>query len=146
MIPLNEECGLIEWVEFTTGYRHILHELYRVDVSLFSNITFLIFVQKGDTPFEKVKMLYQKKSNKVDTMDSLERFEKHVLPMFTPPVFHRYFLNNFPDPTSWFEARLRYTRSLAVMSMVGYIIGYLSYHIRYSLKIHSKCDHKKQIR
>ena len=29
----------------------------------------------------------------------------------------------FPSPTSWFSARLKYTRSCAVMSMVGTILG-----------------------
>ena len=28
VIPLNEECGLIEWVNNTRGLRHILKELY----------------------------------------------------------------------------------------------------------------------
>ena len=27
--PLNEECGLLEWVSNTTGLRHILLKLYR---------------------------------------------------------------------------------------------------------------------
>ena len=27
VIPLNETCGLIEWVENTTGYRHVLTKL-----------------------------------------------------------------------------------------------------------------------
>jgi serine/threonine-protein kinase ATR len=29
VIPLNEECGLIEWVPKTVGFRHILVKLYR---------------------------------------------------------------------------------------------------------------------
>jgi serine/threonine-protein kinase ATR len=28
VIPLNEECGLIEWVPNTTGLRHILNQHY----------------------------------------------------------------------------------------------------------------------
>lgn len=38
-------------------------------------------------------------------------------------MFHKFFITNFSEPSSWFEARLRYTRSLAVMSMVGYVVG-----------------------
>eukprot|EP00879_Flechtneria_rotunda_P006073 GHRR01006386.1.p1 GENE.GHRR01006386.1~~GHRR01006386.1.p1 ORF type:complete len:3169 (+),score=1435.50 GHRR01006386.1:1331-9508(+) len=40
-----------------------------------------------------------------------------------PPVFHNFFLENFPDPARWFEARITYTRSTAVSSMAGSIIG-----------------------
>lgn len=29
VIPLNEECGLIEWVNNTSGLRHILMKLYK---------------------------------------------------------------------------------------------------------------------
>jgi serine/threonine-protein kinase ATR len=31
----------------------------------------------------------------------------------------------FPETEAWFSARLRYTRSAAVMSMVGYVLGYV---------------------
>lgn len=29
VIPLNEECGIIEWVSNTAGLRHILTKLYK---------------------------------------------------------------------------------------------------------------------
>ena len=39
------------------------------------------------------------------------------------PVMHHFFLENFPTPQTWYERRLAYTRSVAVNSIVGYIIG-----------------------
>ncbi len=39
------------------------------------------------------------------------------------PVLHHFFLENFRQPADWFERRLAYTRSTAVNSMAGYIIG-----------------------
>lgn len=47
-------------------------------------------------------------------LDCLSRF---------PPVFHNFFLEAFRAPAAWFEARARYTRSIAVSSMAGYVIG-----------------------
>jgi phosphatidylinositol kinase/protein kinase (PI-3 family) len=47
-------------------------------------------------------------------LDCLARF---------PPVFHHFFLEAFRAPAGWFEARARYTRSIAVSSMAGYVIG-----------------------
>lgn len=41
-----------------------------------------------------------------------------------PPVLHEWFVEMFPETGAWFAARLRYTRSCAVMSMVGYVLGY----------------------
>jgi phosphatidylinositol kinase/protein kinase (PI-3 family) len=40
-----------------------------------------------------------------------------------PPVFHEWFIEMFPEPGAWFAARLKYTRSCAVMSMVGMVLG-----------------------
>jgi serine/threonine-protein kinase ATR len=41
-----------------------------------------------------------------------------------PPVFHEWFLETFPEPSTWLAGRLVYTRSAAVMSMIGFILGY----------------------
>jgi hypothetical protein len=46
-----------------------------------------------------------------------------ISPRF-PPVLHEWFVEMFPETGAWFAARLRYTRSCAVMSMVGYVLGY----------------------
>jgi hypothetical protein len=46
-----------------------------------------------------------------------------------PPVFHHWFLEACPDPAAWFEARTRYTRSTAVASMAGAIIGLGDRHL-----------------
>ena len=41
-----------------------------------------------------------------------------------PPIFYRWFIKEFPEPSAWFAARLAYSRTAAVMSMVGHIVGY----------------------
>ena len=40
-------------------------------------------------------------------------------------MLHEWFVEMFPETGAWFVARLRYTRSCAVMSMVGYVLGYV---------------------
>ncbi|KAH8816823.1 protein kinase-like protein rad3 [Xylogone sp. PMI_703] len=103
--PLNEECGLIEWVDGLKTLRDILISLYR---------------PMGITPnYREIEMFCEEacKSN-----DKLPLFTEKVLSQF-PPVFHLWFVQQFPEPAAWFAARLRYTRSCAVMSMVGTILG-----------------------
>ena len=39
------------------------------------------------------------------------------------PAMHYFFLEKFPDPKSWVSHRVAYTRSVAVNSIVGYILG-----------------------
>lgn len=46
-----------------------------------------------------------------------------------PPVFHNFFLERFPRAASWFTARTAYTRSTAVNSMAGAIIGLGDRHL-----------------
>ena len=42
-----------------------------------------------------------------------------------PPVFHEWFIETFPEPSAWLASRLSYSRTAAVMSMVGFILGYV---------------------
>lgn len=70
-------------------------------------------------------------------------YRESIVPQF-PSLFHKWFLVKFRDPTAWFEARfvgwllvlvrsaivafsfvcrLAFSRSVAVWSMVGHIIG-----------------------
>ena len=40
-----------------------------------------------------------------------------------PRIFSDWFLRTFRDPTSWYNARVAYCRTTAVMSIAGYILG-----------------------
>ncbi|KAI8840920.1 hypothetical protein BC829DRAFT_16893 [Chytridium lagenaria] len=103
VVPLNEECGIIEWVENTAGLRNTLVKNYKSKGS---------YVQ----PQEVKQMLDSKGMSPRDT------FVREVLPRF-PPVFHEWFLEMFPEPTKWFLSRLTYSATVATMSMVGYVVG-----------------------
>jgi len=39
------------------------------------------------------------------------------------PCFHRWFIEHFSDPNAWLTARTLFTRSCAVWSVIGYVIG-----------------------
>ncbi|XP_069419530.1 serine/threonine-protein kinase ATR [Ovis canadensis] len=106
VIPLNDECGIIEWVNNTAGLRPILTKLYK---------------EKG--VYMTGKELRQCMLPKSAALsEKLKVFQEFLLPRH-PPVFHEWFLRTFPDPTSWYSSRSAYCRSTAVMSMVGYILG-----------------------
>ncbi|KAJ3075069.1 serine/threonine-protein kinase M1 [Podochytrium sp. JEL0797] len=105
VVPLNEECGIIEWVENTVGFRNIVTKSYRAKGLYF--------------PPQEVKDLLDPKPN---GPDPAVVFTQQVIPRF-PPVFHEWFLETFPEPTKWFASRLSYSGTVAVMSMVGYVVG-----------------------
>ena len=56
------------------------------------------------------------------------------------PVLHHFFLENFPQPSEWFERRLAYTRSVATSSIVGYIVGLGDRHSFNILIDHATAD------
>uniref|UniRef100_M4A4B4 Serine/threonine-protein kinase ATR n=1 Tax=Xiphophorus maculatus TaxID=8083 RepID=M4A4B4_XIPMA len=106
VIPLNEECGIIEWVNDTAGLRHILTKLYTERGAHLSGKELRKFILPKTAPLEE-KL----------------RIHKEVLCAQHPPIFYEWFLQTFPDPESWYSSRSAYCRSTAVMSMVGYILG-----------------------
>ncbi|KAJ4405694.1 serine/threonine-protein kinase M1 [Neurospora sp. IMI 360204] len=103
--PLNEECGIIEWVDGLKTLRDILLGIYKT-----RNIT---------PNYGQIAELMKQACT---SDDNLHLWSKTVLGMF-PDVLPEWFISQFPDPSAWFAARLRYTRSCAVMSMVGTILG-----------------------
>ncbi|OBT63761.1 hypothetical protein VE03_06954 [Pseudogymnoascus sp. 23342-1-I1] len=103
--PLNEECGIIEWVDGLKTLRDILLGFYK-SIGVAPNYTELRILLKDAN----------------DNDDRLFLFKDKILAQL-PPVFHHWFVQQFPEPSSWFTARLKYTRSCAVMSMVGTILG-----------------------
>ncbi|KAJ2310176.1 hypothetical protein H4S02_003575, partial [Coemansia sp. RSA 2611] len=103
VVPLNEECGLIEWVPATTGIRHVLLKLYK---------------ERGIS----ISMAQVRAQLDAAGSGSEAVFTDKILPMF-PPVMHEWFASQFADAQAWLAARTGFTRSAAVMSMVGHILG-----------------------
>ncbi|KAJ2787520.1 hypothetical protein GGI15_000651 [Coemansia interrupta] len=103
VVPLNEDCGLIQWIAPSTAIRQQLLELYKA--------------HNVPVNMSQVKTILEK-----PTLPGAETFVKVLLPMF-PSVLHEWFLRSFPDPPRWLASRSNFTRSAAVMSMVGHILG-----------------------
>ncbi|KAH1487347.1 hypothetical protein LV164_008254 [Aspergillus fumigatus] len=104
--PLNEECGLIEWVDNLRTLREIIIKLLK---------------ERGIMPnYNEIRHYLNEACSEAS---KLHLFTTKVLMKF-PPVLHEWFVEMFPETGAWFAARLRYTRSCAVMSMVGYVLGY----------------------
>lgn len=103
--PLNEECGIIEWIPGIKTMRDILINLYAS--------------RKIYPDYGALRQLMDEASA---SNNKIRVFTDDVLGRF-PPMLHLWFIQQFPNPSTWFAARLRYTRSCAVMSMVGTILG-----------------------
>jgi serine/threonine-protein kinase ATR len=107
VIPLSEDCGLVEWVPNTRGIRHILQDLYE---------NAGLFVRRGpQATHTRIKQIYDKTASATDRMSQ-------VLSML-PPIFHQHFLQSMPEPGAWARARTAFAHTAGVWSMVGHIVG-----------------------
>ena len=105
--PLNEECGAIEWVDGLKPMRDIILAAYKA---------------KGIKPdYGEIRQMLDRAC--ADSEKGTHHvFTDSIIPKF-PPVLYEWFIETFPEPETWFAARLRYTRSAAVMSIVGHVLG-----------------------
>ena len=107
--PLSHNTGLIGWMpncdtlnRLIKDYRHINKIELNVEYSLMTN-----FNPKFDTSTSMIK---------------LETF-KHSLNNTLGVDLYKILWNNSQNAENWLDIRTNYSRSLAVMSIVGYILG-----------------------
>lgn len=167
VVPLNEDCGLIEWVPHVVVLRGILNKLYasrgvtpwvgRTDHSLRKKYLTVTFHSPESRAQEDVRHdprrpqddrrpIRRRSTEEVSTKTCPQRRAgADSLSRRFPPVFHEWFLETFPEPSAWLRARLAYSRTAAVMSMVGFVLGCaffcsLQDHLLTSVASHSLGD------
>ncbi|PWN42375.1 hypothetical protein IE81DRAFT_341431 [Ceraceosorus guamensis] len=114
VIPLGPQCGLLEFVADTEPIGTQLmdaHNRHATPGSL--------------TPMEARVAMHNAQGGtydeRVDTyLQVCERF---------PPAFRFYFFDRYHVPLTWLETRLNYTRSVAVSSIVGHMLGIGDRHV-----------------
>jgi len=105
--PLSEESGILEWVEGIKPIRDILLQIYG---------------RKGIRPNYGQIRNDLNEACKKNPVDGGKIYWDKVQSQF-PAVLHEWFAEVYPQPDTWFNARLRYARTAAVMSMTGHVLG-----------------------
>ena len=102
---LNDEHGVLEWVDGLKPLRDVI---------------ILYLGRMGEKlAFNDIRVLLDKACK---DPNGQKLFTDKLLRDY-PPVLYKWFVETFPDPDTWFNARLRYTRSCGVMSIVGNALG-----------------------
>ncbi|KAG6843935.1 hypothetical protein H0H87_011583 [Tephrocybe sp. NHM501043] len=109
VIPLDTMVGLSGWVQGTDTL-HALITGYRESRSILANIEHRLMLQMAPD-YERLMQLQQ-----------IEVFE-HALESTTGLDLYRLLWLKSSSSDHWLERRTTYTRSMAVNSMVGYILG-----------------------
>jgi serine/threonine-protein kinase ATR len=124
VVCLSEDCGILEWVPNTDSFRSLVGGTFNPLVPPNSvhrhgdRITNYNNVELRDA-FMKCQDMYFKKGN---LTGAAKKFDETVLQQYRPFMYW-WFIQNFPNPHAWFEARNNFTLSTAVWSAVGHIIG-----------------------
>lgn len=109
VIPLSSNAGLIEWVDHCDTL-HMLIKEYRENRNILLNVENRQMLQlAGDI-------------DNLTTMQKIEVFE-HALENTSGQDLYKVLWLKSRSSEVWLYRRTNYTRSLAVMSMVGYILG-----------------------
>lgn len=116
VVVLNEESGLMEWVKNTKAMRQLIGQIHKTERGFIQPVRLTHDIK------ERFLGMQKKYAENVPMMAVYYRKKILALSVFTPR-FHQWFYNNFADPTAWFESRLVFSRSAAVWSMVGHVIG-----------------------
>ncbi|KAL5492086.1 TEL1 [Sanghuangporus weigelae] len=121
VIPLASQAGLLEFVGNTRPLQFLVaaHERYnRTDL----------------TSKECHRRLAQRRIEAQRTLDGAA-FKQALVDEFTQirqrfrPVMRHFFSEQRKEPQAWFEMRLKYSRSVAVNSIVGHILGLGDRHL-----------------
>lgn len=114
VIPLSPNSGLIGWVPQCDTLHALIRDYrngHRIPLDLERRLMLQIVPEGSDSAYERL-MLMQK----------VEAFE-HALTTTGGMDMNRILWLKSPNSEMWLFRRNNYTRSLAVMSMVGYVLG-----------------------
>lgn len=105
VVPITEDCGLVEWVNHTKPIRNCINDMYDSP-------------QDVRAMHAVVKAWYEKATKTGTLVKWLEQTVNAY-----PPRLHKWFLAKWAEPAAWLNARLNFTRTYAVWCMVGHIAG-----------------------
>ena len=120
VVPLTPGVGLVEWVMNTISLADVL-----VADRVGAHARHARPGQKRDY---RGCLNYLREAHEARNTDEYKARFKSVCDDFQP-VFHRFFLEMFPAPAEWLARRTAYTRSVAVNSIVGFVVGLGDRHI-----------------
>ena len=127
VMPLSENVGLIQWIENTeTVYQMIISQRANCGTSLMLEVNML--VQLGELQH----------INEFSELPCLKKREylQHVLENTPSNDLRLLFWERNENSESWLRYRTNYIRTMAMMSMVGYVLGLGDRHLN-NIMIHN---------
>eukprot|EP00698_Gefionella_okellyi_P012561 TRINITY_DN3394_c0_g3_i2.p1 TRINITY_DN3394_c0_g3~~TRINITY_DN3394_c0_g3_i2.p1 ORF type:complete len:2032 (-),score=553.90 TRINITY_DN3394_c0_g3_i2:810-6557(-) len=115
IVPLSPVAGLVEWVQDTVPLG-----TYLIGRGSSANKSAHARFRPQDWKMDKCRT---EMTAVAESIDSEKRKRLDTVFAHFKPVFHHFFLEKFSEPAEWFQKRLQYTRSVAVSSIVDFVVG-----------------------
>ena len=109
VVSISSGYGMIEWIDGLDTYGNILKKEYqKVGMNTLAPRQYLTNAMGG-----------QNQNKNFDMLPGVwGKVKREFLPMF-----HRWFAGTSTDPAHWYSRRLEYSGSMAVMSMICFLMG-----------------------
>lgn len=113
ILPLSTNTGVLEWVSSSTPLQEVLQPLHERYC-------------ERDWSYKQCRQAIADCSKKSKTVriENFTRVLNHCQPAMKFAFFSRH-----SDAAGWYKAQLNYTRSTAVISIVGYVLGLGDRHL-----------------
>jgi len=108
-VPMTPQTGVIQWVENARPFGdYLMHKETGAHARYYPH----------DWTHGECREYLK------DATDNQDK-EKRLLEIYAKfhPAFRFFFMEKYPDPAQWLSCRLAYTRSVAVASMLGYVLA-----------------------
>ncbi|KAI5119125.1 hypothetical protein M0805_005731 [Coniferiporia weirii] len=122
VVPLAAQAGLLEFVGNTIpmqGWLALSHARYHP-----TDLAFRECANQLSTLRKEADRVNDKTAQKTALVNLFNNIRQNFR-----PVMRHFFTERHKVPQSWFEMRLRYSRSVAVTSIVGHVLGLGDRHI-----------------
>ncbi len=126
VFPLTRDIGICEFVLGSSSLYDTLVAIPALNTP--GGLHHRYSSAKADGKGGKYPLEANKRMKECKDMKQKEREFNSIINSFQP-VFHHWFREMFPNPQEWFEKRLAYTRSVAVSSIVAYMLGLGDRHL-----------------
>lgn len=127
IVPLSPFSGIMQFVSNTQQFKDLLVERGKLEGSHTTRKS----LHERYRPYDMKHEVIQSKAFELKSRPQLPK-RLHLLRQVWPnfqPVFRFFFLEQWLDPAEWFAHQLAYSRSVAVMSIVGFILGLGDRHL-----------------
>lgn len=129
IIPLSPFSGIMQFVSNTTQFRQVLVERKAGAGGKVASLSLHERYHPKDLKHGDILgKAFQYLKEKGGGSQKVIQFLKSVWHRFQP-AFRFFFTEQWPDPGQWFRHQLNYSRSVAVMSMVGFVLGLGDRHL-----------------